>query len=205
MKRFVLALPLAVLMLSAQLVNADVLISFGSATIDPGDQVLIGVFVSGDEELTGYTLPIEVGNGQGENGRGFPPGISFAPGDFVIEDQTFSDVIIGGLDDIGGGVNQNYEALLSDVSLAGEIVLSNTPIKLFDIVFDTTLDFNAATVNLTDGGDLPFLSVTTNTNTYTTLGGGLTTTSGLINIPEPTVVPVVAMAVAGMVMRRRRR
>ena len=205
MKRFVLALPLALLMLSAQMVNADVLISFGNATIDPGDQVLIGVFVSGDEELTGYTLPVEVGPGGMGNGRGFPAGIGFGAGDFVIEDQTFSDVVIGGLDDIGGGVNQDYEALFSDVALSGEIVLTGTPIKLFDIVFETTASFNAASINLTDGGDLPFLAVTTTTNTYMSLGGGLTMQSGLVQIPEPTVVPVVAMAVAGMVLRRRRR
>jgi hypothetical protein len=189
--------------------HAAFILSIEDVDVVAGSQAVVGVFISSpdSDRISAYNFPIEVGN----NGRGFPTGFSFSPGDFAQEVGTFSTVNITGITNLPAPNVQNYEAVFSDNG--ANIQLSTTRLRLFNILFDTSSTLAVGTtvpLSFNSNSTPNFFSVTT------TLGGTVNavpanSVGGSIRIaavPEPSSMVLLAVvAVLGsmgaMILNRK--
>jgi hypothetical protein len=201
--------------------QAAYVLSLENVTVTAGNQAVVGVFISSDNNqlLTGYTFPIEIGG----NGRGLASGLSF-PADPAAEVTTFTTVGITqlGSDILPGPFVRNYEGIFFDARPlnASAIQLSTTPVRLFNLLVDTSASIPGGTVfpvsitdNSTPGSQFSLTTLNAVGGVETTVqtiaaGGSAIAGSITINaVPEPSSVALLTLAgvASGVYVRFRRR
>lgn len=175
--------------------KGDITFSIGSAIVTPGATNFdINILVSGNELVTGFNLPVDVGG----NGAGIPSGLTLNPG--------FSNPLFPGFGSSRGLPVGNADLVANslDLTLTG-VSLTATPITAYTLSF--SVDPGVA-----PGTQFPITLL--NAQPYDVNGAGgatavsrTTLTSGTITveaIPEPTVAFASLFALSGLLLRRRR-
>ena len=177
----------------------DVLFDLEDVNVIPGQQAVVGVFVSGtaSEGLDAYDLPIDLGS----DGRGLPGTTSFTGGplaDFAQEVGTFSNVVISSTTGtLPNPLTQNFDGIFSDNG--PQITLTGTPIRLFNLLIDTTAGFTGTVpLNIDASSNPNQFNIVIDGAAFDTPGGALSVTGGSISaVPEPSAMLMLGLVFGG--------
>lgn len=219
MKQIIFATMFSIGLIPSYCARGDIVFDLEDVFVTPGQQAVVGVFVSGSggEGLDSFDLPIEIGNDQ----YGLPLGIT---GYMVVKRNSFATIATtnsSGPPNTDPPFIKNFEAVFSDSGPT--ITLTSTPLRLFDLVVSTDGNFSGAKAlsifSSTDPSQLIIkgLQVQTSVNgvpatvaSYSaagTIGPGRTLSllgGSITAVPEPSALGLFGLivAVAGYCHRR---
>ncbi|QEG20849.1 PEP-CTERM sorting domain-containing protein [Mariniblastus fucicola] len=198
MKNYSILLAVAFsLVLWSNTASAEIIVHVGNVTVDAGTNALVQVTATGDENLTSFDTPFDIGN------DGFP---NIAPTGLTLIDVVSAEPFGTGLF-FNAAENLQEDLIVNDVSLATGVLLDSSPTLLFTMEFAVGNSVPSGTVfDLTVIRDDKFvINGTSNpgpgTSPVVDVNNGSITVSA---VPEPSSLALAALVVCGITLRRRR-